>query len=259
MLLKHGASTRTNLVGECILDHKPTLLTLAVSETYGSNLPYDVWGMVFLLLEHKQDIDYFCQGGETSTQSLDINEPDSFGQTALHSVQACENEALVVLLLDNNADVNVRDFAGDTPLNLLMKRCSGRTLPGRDFRNRKFASDRTRTIAKQDAIKEFVDDKVTIAALLLESGADPLIEDDQGCNSIASANKGCGGLMPVLVDPYQVEEQLLTVRALALYPVMDLSHERNVLEETLRKCVRHEPRPPRALFLYEHGDKFHRA
>jgi hypothetical protein len=269
MLLTAGASTRTDLHTTSKNDPKYTLFTLAVStETYGSNLPYDVWGMVFMLLEHQKNIDYLYQAeeyltgqvpdGGTYSHKLDINEQDSWGNTALHYTK---DEALMVLLLDNGADVDLQDIQGNTPLNIVMKRCSARNLPGREFIHRDFVSDKEREIAKQDAIKEFIDTKVTLASLLLEKGADALIEDDEGDNSVTWANNGCGELMPVLVDPYRVDDYLQCISHMRYHPAVQQMplYERKVIEKTLLKCVRGELRPPRELFVYEHGDKFNQV
>ena len=202
MLLTAGASTFTNTVPEYFYDKKHTLLTLAVSSTYASNLPYDVWGMVYMLLKH----------------NLDVNGQDSWKQTPLHYAKNGQDEALMVLLLDHGAAVNIQDFEGNTPLNALMKK-------RREF----FPTEQT-------SFKEFIDGQVTLAALLLEKGADPLIEDFDGVSAVTWANDYCGGLMPVLVDPYRVDEHLRSV-----VPLIDNSYERQVLGDTLRKCV-----PPRA-------------
>ena len=58
MLLTWGASTDTNLEGRLRLDLKHTLLTAAFDMSYGSNLPYDIWGMVSVLLDPRKPTGY---------------------------------------------------------------------------------------------------------------------------------------------------------------------------------------------------------
>ena len=150
----------------------------------------------------------------------------------------------MLLLLDNGASVNVRDtIYGDTPLNTLI--CSCRNLPARP-----------RNIQKKDAIKEFVDCHVALAAILLQHGADPLIPDHDGVNAVTWSNNGCDSLMPVLVDPYEVDELLLKIQAGRSEDNLHDMQEHKELVKILRKCVRPKPRRPRELFTYDHGDEF---
>ena len=184
MLLSFGASTETDLEIDWGNKYKPkhTLLTAAFYSSYASNLPNDIWAVVSVLVEPKN--------------RLDINECNSFGQTALHYAAEARDEALMLLLLDNSAFVDVRDtIEGDTPLNALMKSFNCHNLPARP-----------RNIPRKDADEEFIDCHVALAAILLQHGADPLIPNDAGETAAYWAHRNCGRLMPVLVDRYLVDD-----------------------------------------------------
>ena len=84
----------------------------------GERLGWEPWGDNLIHAAKRMDIEAVRQHLIDET---DVNTKDERGWTALHhSVLLADNET-VMILIDNGADVNVKDGDGETPLDMAVQ------------------------------------------------------------------------------------------------------------------------------------------
>ncbi len=108
----------------------------------------------------------------------DPNARDAAGQTPLHWAVACGHADIEELLLERGADPNAKDFAGNTPLHI-----AAMTTYFSEVAEVMFE------VGPKLFPAEFPYDRGDVVRMLLEYGADPTVENEQGLTPLDLAVK----------------------------------------------------------------------